>query len=358
MSAVMLGLRPPAWPGRARAAILSPMRYPAAAARLAALAVLALAAPSAALDLAQLEKGQLQLKTSLQTLYAAGGRATQDSASIKLARLTLDGRHRPLWDGVDVGYAVQYELTRSTGLLDAYVEGARKEVLPGLALKLRAGQTRRPFSYENLMPVTQVELIRRSKVVEALVPGRDVKSVGRDLGGFLEGTLAPGGREKFLVGTVGVFNGEGANAPDRNKQKDLDLRLTSRPLPWLGVGASYTRGRRLQPAQVRDRRGAELLLDHGPFAARGEYIYGRDHFTLKDGWYAQAQCWLYKELVQAVGRYEEFDPDKSVAGDRQKQTSVGVNYYPFKTLRFTAVLEMERDRLKEDRGLFMAALSL
>lgn len=163
-------------------------------------------------------------------------------------------------------------------------------------LRLRAGQFKVPFSYEELFSDNNLDFVERS-VADNLVPSRDV-------GAMLHGSLFGG-----VVGYAGgIFNGSGQNTADTNNSKDLAARLVLAPfkqsdVTWLrnlqvggdvawgeqtvtsGPTPQSLRGRtdgqfvffnRINTRGDRLRFSAEAAYYTGPFALYGEYIESRE----------------------------------------------------------------------------------
>ena len=122
------------------------------------------------------------------------------------------------------------------------------------------------------MPL-KYEFIEYSMAVCRLMGFTDVCGVnatGRDLGAQLYGGLIGRDGYSILNYNVGVFNGEGINIKDKNKSKDVVVRLMVQPLRalsfagyyyWGEVGADYAR---------RTRYGGGVCYDDGRWIARGE----------------------------------------------------------------------------------------
>jgi len=164
-------------------------------------------------------------------------------------------------------------------------------------LRLRAGQFKIPFSYEDLFSDNNIDFVERS-VADNLAPSRD-------LGAMLHGSLF-GGAVNYAGG---IFNGTGQNTADTNDSKDLAARLVVYPfkqtelalLRNLHLGADVTwgdqtvrppgatpmslRGRtdgqfvyfnRINTRGDRVRYSGEVAYYTGPFTVYGEYIESQE----------------------------------------------------------------------------------
>src|SRR5437763_6451182 len=115
---------------------------------------------------------------------------------IRRARLSASGNLLPR-----LSYKVQADFAKSPYLMDAFV--AVRLCRP---LSLTAGQTKIPFSAENLISDDKNAPVSRSRAVLALAPGRDTGVQGRDTGALASGTLGANGRGVEYA--AGVFRGQ------------------------------------------------------------------------------------------------------------------------------------------------------
>jgi phosphate-selective porin OprO/OprP len=249
-----------------------------------------------------------------------------DTFDIRRARIDLRGA---LGGGFD--YRLQAELAGSSAkLLDATVGWRMND-----AFKATAGQLKIPFSQENLASSNRLETINRSQVVEALVArGKDVigNHNGRDIGVQAAGSFSLFKQQGFLDYAVGVFDGSGINTADTNEKKDLVGRLIVHPFKGLSVGGSFYTGRyTLSSAPTREdsrqRVGGELAYVNGPFLLKGEVIHGYDARVEKSGWYALGGYFVVAERLQAIVKYDTFDPDASRFKNETSITTLGCNWF-------------------------------
>ena len=246
-------------------------------------------------------------------------------------------------------------------------------------LRLRAGQFKVPFSYEELFSDNHIDFVERS-VADNLVPSRD-------LGAMLHGSLFGG----IVSYAGGIFNGSGQNVADTNDSKDLAARLVVTPfkqsdLGWLKnfqFGGDITwgdedsgqslRGRtdgqfvffnRINTRGDRLRYSGEASYYTGPFTLYGEYIQtqeerkglgtgGRDLPDLDGrGWYLTATYLLTGETKvpgqpviptrwaspvgpqrgwgawELAARFAQLDfRAKDITANRVNALTLGVNWY-------------------------------
>jgi phosphate-selective porin len=256
-----------------------------------------------------------------------------DGFDIRRARLDVKGNISPYW-----GYRVQFDLAGSPKLLDAYVDLILNETL-----NLTIGQAKVPFSLENLASSTQLLLIDRSQVVEALTArGKDPvgNQNGRDIGLLLGGTLVKLNSRPVVDYRLGVYNGAGINVADNNERKDYAARLIVHPVAGLDIGGAYYDGSRLVPevktgnvvtspaANVnRDRYGFDLSYDLKNFSLRSEYIHGKDNQTEREGYYVMGGYSFFQKKWQLVAKYDFYDADKAKADDASTWAVLGINYF-------------------------------
>ncbi len=254
-----------------------------------------------------------------------------DTFDIRRARLDIKVDITERFD-----YRTQIEFGGTSGpfLLDAYL-GYKFDP----ALKLTAGQFKIPFSLENLTSSPKLETINRSQVVEALVArSKDVigNQNGRDIGVQASGSFLPIQDYNLVDYAVGIFNGYGINKVDINEQKDIIGRIVFHPLKDWSVGGSYYTGRFTIPLakaagdarkRNRERIGAEFAYISEPASFKGEYIYGIDGTTAKNGWYAQAGYFVIPKKLQAVFKFDAYDPNDVVENDETYVYTIGVNWY-------------------------------
>ncbi|MCX5792238.1 MAG: porin [Elusimicrobia bacterium] len=259
---------------------------------------------------ARAEEKKTEVKLYMQEMYSATSDKTPDSFSMRLARIVFSGKPNTDW-----AYSFQLDASQQPALLDAYLDFSRENVLPkAFAFKLRAGQFKVPFSMEHLAGDSDLDTVNRSQAVNALTPARpDTK--GRDIGASLQLTASPWQIKKLAEITVGQFNGEGANATDKNHRKGLALRGVFNPSAAISFGASYYDGTRFSTATATTRLGTELSLTWGRAYLKGEYVRGKANSLNNvrpanaEGWYAQAAFFVVPKVLQAVAKYDVYDPD-------------------------------------------------
>lgn len=115
---------------------------------------------------AQFQREYLRLTALLQVVPIVPFEeieGNQGRVEIGAARFGVGGRL-----GGGVGYRLQAEFARSPSVLDAYISYGSQTV------RAVAGRQKVPFSYEFLTSAASIPFVNRSRVVRALVPGREV----------------------------------------------------------------------------------------------------------------------------------------------------------------------------------------
>lgn len=236
---------------------------------------------------------------------------TGDSAVFTLnrARVGVDGTAAP-W----VTYKLQVEL-RNLGTAATPAAVAATDLFVAVRHAewgVVAGQFKVPFSLEEYLSLSVLELPERTRIVTAQVPRRDV-------GAAVE--WRPG-RALLLQG--GVFNGEGANrASNADRKMSYAARLVATPVAGLDVGGAAV----TYPDSTW--WGIQAAYRRAAWSGRAEFLRrerlgagAADHST---GWYAQAAYRVRRNRLQLVGRVEQYDPSTATDG-RETGYTAGAQY--------------------------------
>lgn len=187
----------------------------------------------------------------------------------------------------------------------------------GRNVELHVGQEKLPLQLEGLQSSATLETVERNLLVVRARYG-DIRDVGLQF----VGKAGKGGW------ALAVVNGEAPTTNDANDTKDVCLRLfnVSGTSTKLHLGAALYRGKKGAAKTDKDRNGFELRYDAGPTTLKGEYMTGKDGAVEPRGWYV---LWGTKQGAtgQFVLRYEQFDPDTNAAGDRERDLTVGYNWF-------------------------------
>ena len=200
--------------------------------------------------------------------------AESNTFKLRLARFILDGKIG------DFDWRAQIQGTNATGpgqptvqLVDLYAEWRKYP-----EFKIRAGQFKRAFTYENpTHPITQ-GWRGYADVINNLSGFGDrtgeKSSGGRDIGIQFSGDLFPAADgHRFLHYQVGIYNGEGVNETDKDNRKDIIGGLWVMPIKGLRIGAFGWTGSRGKMVYDKDDAGKDLTCSVGKnrYAFSAEY---------------------------------------------------------------------------------------
>ncbi len=315
-----------------------------------------------------------------QATFQDGGNS--NSFDVKLVRASIEGR---ILD--DFYYKIQGQINGNTTtmgssprLVDYFMEWQKFDFF-----RVKLGQFKRPFTYENPMNPIDQGFMGYSQPVSRLAGFSDRtgmhSSNGRDIGLQFQGDFLKNGSGRNLLHyQVGVFNGQGINVKDVDERKDIIGGAWVMPIDGMRLGAfgwegSYARksaGRTISLRQHRYALSAEYKK--GDLQLRTEYIHstglgfettyqktadGNDAaiktYTDRngnevandkaDGVYALAIVPVIKNKLMAKARYDLYRPTGSSVAARTNY-EVGLNY------RFCKYLEVQTEYcLTHDRAL-------
>jgi phosphate-selective porin OprO/OprP len=246
--------------------------------------------------------------------------------------------------GSTTGYRAQ--------ITDGFVNWNRAEYA-----NIKLGQFKTPFGYEQLVSDTKVLTAERSLPNDRL-------TLSRQIGVAVSGELL----EKRLGYSIGVFNGNGVNngfndseefayigritgVPLKTKWLDQEVKLSiglnglltddgSVPLSGFGFDSSAAAGVDNIFKGNRSGWGVDSQLQVGRFGLYAELL--GSHFrpdqgnftatTLDDsfdslGWYVMGAFDIVPAKLQAIVKFESFDPNTSISGNSSDVWTIGLNYY-------------------------------
>ncbi len=291
--------------------------------------------------------------------------------NLRLARFILDGKIGEFdWRAQIQGTNVKGPGEPTVQLVDLYAEWRR---FP--EFKVRAGQFKRAFTYENpTHPITQ-GWRAYADVINNLSGFGDrtgeKSSGGRDIGIQFSGDLFPNanGRRLFHY-QVGVYNGEGINEKDKDNRKDIIGGVWVMPIKGLRIGAfgwTGSRGAMLDPltgetrSVEKNRYALSAEYSTGEYMFRTEYLHSQGWGAAKaannvreidyskgdkaDGWYAFGIVPVIKSKLYAKARYQCYRSTKEWSSAKTSY-EIGLNYF------FTKNLEMHLEYARiNDRSL-------
>ena len=263
---------------------------------------------------------------------------SNNTLRMRRVRMSLEGT---LVKGLT--YKIQGDFSRSPMLVDAFL---KYKVANEFAIQV--GQFKTPFSLESPINPVNLEIFDYGESVQKLVGYSDVSGVGglgRDIGIMATGNLfQPEGKDFSIVSyAVGMFNGNGPTTTDNNNRKDIVGRLEIHPmLKDLTLSASYYNGEyniNDTTLGVRNRWSAGAQFSDGDLMIRAEYFSGLTNQMESQGYYAVAGYNFRfgkdnSQKLMPVLRYEHFAKDVAVVNGGTNWYTVGVNYWPLKSVNF------------------------
>lgn len=317
-----------------------------------------------------------------------------NSFNIRMVRMALEGRIAKdfYWKAQLQVNGNTSNLTLSPRMVDAFAEWQKYD-----AFKVKAGQFKRPFTFENPMhPVTQGFMSYSQNVLKlAGFSDRNGEhsSNGRDIGVQLQGDLfkANDGHH-FLHYQVGVFNGQGTNMKDVDQRKDVIGGVWVAPIKGLRIGAfgwtgSYARkgtwtevdasGNAVAKSGVRslekNRYAFSAEYAAHDWTVRSEYIHSQGYgfktpntsgketdCTINyaagdkaDGFYALMIAPVISKKLYAKARYDLYRPQADWHTSKT-QYEIGANYWIGKHVMIAAEYARVNDRSlkKENYNVF------
>ncbi len=315
-----------------------------------------------------------------------------NSFNIRMVRMALEGRLMK-----DFYWKVQLQANGNTSdlgssprMVDAFAEWQKYE-----AFKIKAGQFKRPFTFENPMhPITQ-GFMGYSQNVSKLAGFSDRTgehaSNGRDIGVQIQGDLIKNAAGRNLLHyQVGVFNGQGTNHKDVDQRKDVIGGIWVSPVKGLRIGAfgwtgsSARKGTwdvtdanhnvvKNEDGSVKTHSGVRSLSKNryafsaeyaaNDWTVRSEYIHSQGYGFTKtltsgketdcnvnyaagdqaDGFYALMIAPVISKKLYAKARYDLYRP-RAEWGTSRTQYEIGANYWIGKSIMIGAEYARINDR--------------
>ncbi len=271
------------------------------------------------------------------------GNSVNDRFYVRRARLNASGA---FLEHVDFRIEVDFagSLGEATGLRAQLTDGWANWNYYDFA-NLKAGQFFPIFGWEKRLAPTKLQAIEYSLAGDRLLPDRQL---GAQLwGGFLE---------KRMNYALGVFNGNNLNNNWNDNENfmlvprlegvPLQGKLFGQPARWALAGTAYYSDDNRYPltpdlgvhagtnvfAGQRTAAAVDTQLQIGPFDLWAEYLFTEydpdgptDTFSAQ-GWYVLAGYYVVPKKLQALVKYEQFDPNTDVSGDATDTWTLGVSY--------------------------------
>ncbi len=370
---------------------------------LTSLALAALATISAS---AQDKKPQIQVLSDIKfsgyvmTQFQASDQEDKESNSfnIRMVRMALEGRLMQ-----DLYWKVQIQANGNTSdlgssprMVDAFAEWQKYD-----AFKIKAGQFKRPFSFENPMhPITQ-GFMGYAQGISKLSGFSDRvgehASNGRDVGVQIQGDFLKNEAGRNLVHyQIGVFNGQGTNQKDVDQRKDIIGGVWVMPIKGLRIGAfgwtgSYARkgtwtevdanGNAQTKSGVRsvskNRYAFSAEYAANDWTVRSEYIHSQGYGFEKsmssgketdcsinyaagdkaDGFYALMIAPVVSKKLYAKARYDLYRP-RAEWSTSKTNYEIGANYWIGKSIMIGAEYVRVNDRSLKKHNYNMVDVEL
>ena len=239
--------------------------------------------------------------------------AESNAFNLRLVRMALEGRAHE-----DFYWKVQMQINGNTydpdksstdiRLVDLFGEWQKYEFF-----KVKAGQFKRPFTFENPMhPITQ-GFMSYSQNVSKLAGFSDRcggnASNGRDIGVQIQGDFLKNADGRNLLHyQVGAFNGEGINQKDKDNRKDIIGGMWVMPVKGMRIGAFGWTGSRAGVGE-KNRYALSGEYTQNDWTFRTEYIHSQGwdekHNSDKaDGIYALCIAPIQKNKMHVKARYD------------------------------------------------------
>ena len=278
--------------------------------------------------------------------------AENNGFNLRLVRMALEGRAHE-----DFYWKVQMQINGNTydpdksstdiRLVDLFGEWQKYEFF-----KVKAGQFKRPFTFENPMhPITQ-GFMSYSQNVSKLAGFSDRcggnASNGRDIGVQIQGDFLKNAEGRNLLHyQVGVFNGEGINQKDKDNRKDIIGGMWVMPIKGMRIGAFGWTGSRAGVGE-KNRYALSGEYTQNDWTFRSEYIHSQGwnaaHTSDKaDGIYALCIAPIQKNKLHVKARYDLYREAKEW-GQSKTMYEVGADYMFTKNLQINLEYARVNDR--------------
>ena len=273
--------------------------------------------------------------------------AKSNTFGLRLARVALDGRSH-----TNFYWKVQMQINGNTSekaairLVDLFGEWQKFEFF-----RVKAGQFKRPFTFENPMHPINQGFMSYSQNVTKLAGFSDrtgeQPSNGRDIGVQIQGDFLKVNGHNLIHYQVGVFNGEGINTKDADNRKDIIGGIWVMPIQGLRIGAFGWTGSRASVGE-KNRYAISAEYANNDWTFRSEYIHSQGYGANReagdkaDGLYALCIAPIIKNKLHVKARYDVYRDQKD--WDTSKTLyEIGADYMFTKDLQ----LNIEYARVNE-----------
>ena len=279
-------------------------------------------------------KERITLEGYMQLGYTYNDQSESKTNTFEMTRAILMARGR-ITDHWSCYF--MYSLAGTPKILEAYTE---YHFFPELSVRI--GEFKTPYTYENPLSPTVVELIScYSQAVNYLagINGSDLlygSNSGRDLGLMIYGNLF----KNLINYKLAIMNGQGINKKDGNNQKDIVGTFNINPLQWLTLTGSFIKGKgcaiatsninpniQIGDNYTRNRWAAGIVMKLKPIDLRSEYLAGKDGLVNSNGYYATANMHiLSKQKLDLIASYDYLNKNKAV-DNKQSNYVAGIQWW-------------------------------
>lgn len=320
-----------------------------------------------------------------QYQYSSQENSKSNSFNLRMARMSLEGRVLK-----DFYWKTQIQFNGNTSnlgnsprVVDLFAEWQKYSFF-----KVKLGQYKRPFTFENPMNPIDQGFMSYAQNVSKLAGFSDRvgehASNGRDMGLQIQGDLLKNNNGRNLLHyQIGVFNGQGINVKDVDQQKDIIGGVWVMPVKGLRIGAfgwtgTYARkgtweetdatGNVVEKSGTRslDRNRYAISAEYAAndWTLRSEYIHSQGYgfkttyqdvddakdCTINkaagdkaDGLYALVIAPIIKKKMHVKARYDMYRP-RAEWGTSKTQYEVGADYEFHRNLKISAEYAFVNDR--------------
>ncbi len=266
----------------------------------------------------------------------------------KLYRARLD-----LWGDINdkLGYFLEIDFTQPPSIIYGWAD-----IKYNPEASWRIGRFFYPFGLEYTTPPSRFDTINPTNVFWYYF------GYSRDTG------IQYKEKRKGMRYDLALVNGADNMNGDDNDSKDFVGRVVFEVEKGSEIGFSYYGGRAGTGTLEADkiRSGVELKYEKEKISVKSEYITG---FGYKDdsglyqavwgqGYYFQPAYMLSQDL-QALFRYEEWDPDVDASGDKKTVALLGLNWFFDPNAKLQLNYEIKREETSpSDNDIFLVQLQL
>ncbi len=288
-----------------------------------------------------------------------GGGDSESTFDLKRANITIGAQITDKWTAT---FTPEFNGGKVLELYTDYT------VLP--MLKFKAGQFKTPFSLENRISSSMIELVNGGSQAMRYYVASDKSDPlrnscgGRDLGFMMYGDFYFG----LFTYELAIMNGAGISVKDNNKDKDFVGRLTLNGGDNLKISGSWIVGRghaleKFEPLGLNEGQnykrnrwsvGADFKSDI--LDLRFEYLAGKDFKTRNQGAYITGLYHICPK-VDIVGSVDYFNKNKDIS-DKAWNFVGGVQYWFHKKCRLQAQYVFEDSHIRGNTSALLCQLQV